>query len=676
MLLFFIVLNVVSIVFTINYFSISIFGVTGLSGLTGTLSLIIAGGGGTITIASPQNITYNFSIGDNYTIDLNFSSDFTIDTTWYTLEDLRHDATIIENEIFSGNITIQVERWENKLTLYGNDSSDDVASDVVEFFVLVPNSAPIIEGLDTELFVCEGDFISFFFNASDVDEDSLDSTIDPTNPFFIFPALSVQVNITIFEIISGTLSKANAGGVNVGFKQYNSTVTISDEFNATCCIDSRSTNITIIEINNAPTITDIGVQTIWNNGDNTSFYHATLTDDIEDGDQDDGNFTFIITFTNETGDDVDLFNITTFGVLNYTANSSSTIGVFNISVCVFDQGISNPHADIQGNCSQSGGVSKTCTNFSLTITNVNRQPNITDFQPENLSLAVDGTDTLEFNITKYDGDGTIPDTYWYAGSTFIERDSGSLFDELSYSFGCGVEGAQTIIAEVTDGLLNVSNQWNITVANIPCPAAKVGGSGSGGGGGGTAKDCRERWGCDPWENCKILSISLENNEISSEEYLIAKNKCDLLNWNDDNCGYQTKSCEDFSVCETQFIKPVTLQECYYTEFPTCEDNIKNCHDGSCEIFIDCGGPCGACPTCSDDIQNQGENGVDCGGVCPSCEIETPFYKKGTLFFGLMVIIITLGTIVVVLVAYNILVSRNAMVDIISKYKGSKHLNSN
>ncbi len=60
--------------------------------------------------------------------------------------------------------------------------------------------------------------------------------------------------------------------------------------------------------------------------------------------------------------------------------------------------------------------------------------------------------------------------------------------------------------------------------------------------------------------------------------------------------------------------------------PSCFDGIKNCHDGSCETGIDCGGPCQNCPTCNDNIQNQGEEGIDCGGPCPfACEKETPFY---------------------------------------------------
>ena len=48
---------------------------------------------------------------------------------------------------------------------------------------------------------------------------------------------------------------------------------------------------------------------------------------------------------------------------------------------------------------------------------------------------------------------------------------------------------------------------------------------------------------------------------------------------------------------------------------TCYDGIRNCHHGSCESGIDCGGPCKPCPSCFDGIQNQGEEGIDCGGPC-------------------------------------------------------------
>lgn len=75
---------------------------------------------------------------------------------------------------------------------------------------------------------------------------------------------------------------------------------------------------------------------------------------------------------------------------------------------------------------------------------------------------------------------------------------------------------------------------------------------------------------------------------------------------------------------------------------SCFDGIKNCHDGSCEEGIDCGGPCRSCPSCSDGILNQGETGIDCGGPCRPCSATTSTrYVRsttstsnyGTLFIG-------------------------------------------
>jgi hypothetical protein len=45
--------------------------------------------------------------------------------------------------------------------------------------------------------------------------------------------------------------------------------------------------------------------------------------------------------------------------------------------------------------------------------------------------------------------------------------------------------------------------------------------------------------------------------------------------------------------------------------PSCYDNEQN----QGEEGVDCGGPCSPCATCSDGIRNQGESGVDCGEPC-------------------------------------------------------------
>lgn len=50
-----------------------------------------------------------------------------------------------------------------------------------------------------------------------------------------------------------------------------------------------------------------------------------------------------------------------------------------------------------------------------------------------------------------------------------------------------------------------------------------------------------------------------------------------------------------------------------------------------ETGVDCGGSCGACPTCFDHIQNQNETGVDCGGPC-SRQCTSLSEKIGKYYF--------------------------------------------
>ncbi len=51
-----------------------------------------------------------------------------------------------------------------------------------------------------------------------------------------------------------------------------------------------------------------------------------------------------------------------------------------------------------------------------------------------------------------------------------------------------------------------------------------------------------------------------------------------------------------------------------SEIATCTDNIQN----QGEEGVDCGGPCSQCPSCHDNTLNQDEEGVDCGGICKPC----------------------------------------------------------
>jgi hypothetical protein len=632
-----IILVVIFVIIILGFLFLKpIFRMTGF-GILGNMTLFLETSEIFINIHSPTNITYNFDKGDNYTLNLNVSSSlFTPDSWWYTLIDMKHNTVIYDSVIFTPNTTFDAVRWSNNLTVYSNDTvTESIFSLGVIFFINVSNSNPIIGNISNETFVCENSYISYFFNVTDVDEDVLTSDITPKNPFYLTFSYAVNLTMYTYEIFSGILNKEDAGGVNVGSKTYSETITMADEVSS----DSKDINITVIEINNAPSITNIGAQTIWSHGDNSSFDYQVQVLDTEDGNQTSGNFNFSVIFSGQN-----LFNISSSGAINFTANSTY-VGVHNISVCVEDLGITNLHENISL-CGQDGSSIISCNNFSLTVTDENRAPIITDYFPINLSFDADGTDTLNFNISKYDPDRTLPDVYWYVDDVFEEYDSGvSLVDDFSYIFGCGISGIHSVDAVITDGELNDSIQWNVTVNPVACPS---GIAPRGPGGGGSVVECIPKWACEEWPQCKNLKTGIGLVDLSLEYEFLITGRCSVFNWSDVFCGYQIRECNDLNFCRSNLTKPGLIRECYYTKDPTCEDNILNCHDGACEVLVDCGGPCETCETCSDGIKNQNEEEIDCGGSCPMCiDIELSTFRQMIWFIYLsLIVLIILLTLII------------------------------
>ena len=508
----------------------------------------------------------------------------------------------------------------------------------------MPNSAPAVNNLQNQYYACEGTSFTNYFNATDVDEDVLTVGITPNIPFFVDPQRTnggiMNVSILIF---SGILNKNHLGN-------YTETVDISDAQYT----DSKQTNISVIEINNAPNVNSIGVQTVWTQGENSTFYKEVVVTDTESGNRTSGNFSFNLSFLTGTA----FFNISNLGVMNVSPNSSQ-IGVYNLSICVTDRALQNIHPNVSL-CGQTGSNMTTCVNFSLTATNQNRAPEVLNFYPNSSNFSATGTDLLNFNATTKDADGTITDNYWYVDGVFKELDSGTLMPVFDYNFGCGISGVRSVKLEVTDGLLNATQQWNVSVTGIACPSAAAGGGGGGGGVSGITS-CEPLWGCVDWNICQ--SINTSNAVVSSGSssvYKLVSNVTDFISkgcfafgFSEEVCGYQPRTCTDVKNCtvlEINKTKPSEVQACYYSPSPNCFDRIRNCHDGKCEILIDCGGPCSSCATCSDKIKNQGEDAVDCGGPCikrcPFTPIPRTINKK-VLQYILIVILLT--TIIVLLI---------------------------
>jgi len=420
------------------------------------------------------------------------------------------------------------------------------------------NNPPVIEYIHPKILKCEGQFLEYFFNATDIDDDALNVEIYPRAPTVPFRAMyfeAIEPTLDRFLIFTGILGKLDLKGSDVGNKTYSENVSVCD---AQSC-SSDFTNITIIEINHAPHIANIGVQTVetvWINGSNSTFYKQVIVTDAENGDYSSGNLTFNMTIVNSSGDYVNLFNISSTGLINYTPDFNE-IGVYNISINATDLGLNNPHPNIS-NCNDTGGNKSTIADFSLTVTSANRPPEITDYYPLNLTFTISGSDSMFFNITFIDLDETIPDAYWYIDGFSYSNKTGSLHSELNFTWGCGVSGNHVVKAEVTDGLLNDSVEWYINVIPTECPASDGGeGGGGGGGGGGVGENitCIPAWFCDPWSQCMNLEEAYNQGLIDIEAKLDIKAQCSVFNWSIDTCGYQIRDCADANNClEREIVK--------------------------------------------------------------------------------------------------------------------------
>lgn len=642
----FIVFNIFNIYTTFSFMNSHFrdYRVTGHS-LSGTLMLFIEGGK-SFAIIMPQNTTYNFSWGDNLILELNVSPEVEFNNWWYTLEDLKHNLIIDEEIPFTPDITFPVVRWTNRLTVFANNSGG-VANKSVEFFIALPDLSPTFEYIDSEIFVCENNYLSYFFNVTNYDERSLTPDISPKNPFYIATSQQLSANNTRFEIFSGTLDKNKAIAGENNWKTYEEIVSVDDgEF-----VDSADVNITVIAIDNAPIIDTIGVQTLWNRGVNSTFSNQVNVSDLEDGDQYSGNFSFNLSF--DSGDK--FFDINQSGYMGFVANTS-LLGTYNITVCVNDSGVRNPHPNISL-CGQDGRTASSCSSFSITLTDENRPPTILSYYPLNSSFGAAEGEALYFNISTYDPDGTTPDARWYVDDVLVEYDTGSLVNTFYYYFSYTAaetyEGIHNVTIMITDGVETDSIIWTVNVSNTEIIVSAPSGGGGGGGGG---AGCVKKIACEDWGICMNAKKSLKLGSLFLQTYDIILQNCDLTGLTEETCGFRLRNCSDVQYCnntKVNTLEPPEIESCQYIAKPSCTDGIENCHDGRCEIIADCGGPCLPCVTCSDGIKNQGEERIDCGGPCPACYTEKPLslppinFKKYLIILSIILIAILLAITLIV-----------------------------
>jgi len=587
-----------------------------------------------------------------FPVSLNIVTESNV-TDWnYTLYNSDYGYYFENN--FNPNITMDVRLGSNTLYVWALDEYGNTLVKSVVFTVTVSDSAPIIEINDTEWLACDGQTFEREFNITDLDDaGGLHVLVTPSDPFYgeYLGRLAAGLFFGRVDTNSRTLKQSHVGlhteFINVYDYYYSDNVTV---------------NITVIDVNKVPVIDDLGAQMVWNNGDDTNFYYIWSADDEgEDGNLSDGvmNLTLDIHLG---GNPVNLFNISSDGEINFTANISTPTGIYDVGICVQDTALASLHPNITNVCNESGESNFVCDNFTLTVTDNNREPQILLVDPLIFPITVTAKDIVKFNVTAYDPDYNPIDIEWYVNTGLVERrslnysDNKTYTDEIDYLFPCGVYGWITFTVNVTDGSLYDSFTWPIYVNRGDCDTDVE--PKGGGGGGGLPGFCIQDWVCPEWGYCWNVESYFKSGMIDVFERNSYMDQCRQLDYNQSECGFQTRECVDINQCTQNVIeteKPGgSEQVCYYVENAGCSDGVKNCHDGACEILVDCGGPCGPCPTCSDNIQNQGEEGVDCGGPCISrCELEEPRE------FNYAIIFISIGLILLIIfiiyIVYRIIV---------------------
>src|SRR3989344_3774333 len=96
-----------------------------------TISLIILPSGLQIYIHSPLNETINIiNVGCNgpFIVELNVSSNFDVDSWWYTIEGLKYgqvqsNVPLPKTTNTTSLTNISVFRWQNRLNVFANEST-------------------------------------------------------------------------------------------------------------------------------------------------------------------------------------------------------------------------------------------------------------------------------------------------------------------------------------------------------------------------------------------------------------------------------------------------------------------------------------------------------------------------------------------------------------------------
>jgi len=406
-----------------------------------------------LTITPPKAYTINdltcsFVVtGSNDTYGANIS--------WYVRTDGSWSLNSEENKSCSNNTlcssvldssnTVKGQTWNCSITAYNATSSQNSTTKAIS------NSPPDFDPVDTYFNANESQFFSKVFSATDYDSDDLtyfikSTDIDKVEHFSCFGG-SANTGTAEFSLDNSTGNLTfNASRGEVG----NYTIGISTRDNDTSPITTTLfVNFSINCVYSQPTLDDIENQTI---EFNKSFSLQLNYNTANDAD----NLTFESNAT--------FFNISSSGLINFTANNSNDVGEHVVNVSMND----GEDQHDPGNYSSSRIV-----HFIIVKPPLINWTNVTVIEDNNETSvndtaisAAENTMSILFNSSSYDdpsnenitGYGNL--TYqWKLNGTVMSNNQSWLF-EPDY----GDEGFYNVTLEVSNyHNITVSRSWNLTI---------------------------------------------------------------------------------------------------------------------------------------------------------------------------------------------------------------------
>jgi len=335
----------------------------------------------------------------------------------------------------------------------------------------------------------------------------------------------------------------------------------------------------------------------WLNATDVTYYNFTYYSE------------FIESYRAFNNTDIPVFNVSRDGLVNFTPTNND-VGNYTILFTVED-GVG---------CGEDNDTAR----LDLFIANVNDPPYLIRNIPDQ---TIQEAEVLHaFYLDSYFADPDLDDLNYsviLTNSGFVVNIDPITSEVVISSTVCDITGFAMFIAEDPYGETNESNLVSLKcVSPGRSPDTGEGAGGGGGGGGGMMAPCISEYTCFDYYMCRRNNTKIQRcidaKGCQLDVYLTVPCKYEERvacneSW---NCsawapclpnGTQTRTCFDANQCETELNKPVLVQDCEY--IGTCEDNIKSCHDGSCEEGIDCGGPCAPCKSIEVPYPFQEEKGI-------------------------------------------------------------------